>query len=79
MILAITCVYLKDHLWLQMLFSLYITQLQACYLVHYSPFEEQLQGRLEVFNELTTLTLYSTCYTMADVPLDYANPKQVHK
>jgi len=75
MILAITCLYLKDHLWLQMLLSIYITLFQGCYLVHITPFEESLQGKLEVFNELTTITLYITAYTLAEMPLDYANPE----
>jgi len=58
-----------------MVLSIYVTIFQGCYLVHFTPFDSTLTGRLEVFNELTTITLYITAYTLADVPLDYLCPE----
>lgn len=34
----------------------------ACYLVHYKPFTDPLVQQLDVFNELTTDTLFSLVY-----------------
>ena len=76
-LLALTCLYLEDYLWLQMQLSIYVTLLSGCYLGHFTPFEEPLQQKLEVFNEATTILLYATAYTLAEVPLDYKNSTNV--
>lgn len=76
---AMTCLYLEDYLFLQMIISIYATTFSGCYLLHFVPFEEPLQHRLEVFNEVTTILLYSTAYTQAELPRNYENPENAER
>ena len=41
--------------------------------MHFKPFEVPSQQRLEVFNEITTILLYATAYTVGDLPRNYEN------
>jgi len=70
-LLAVTCLYLENSIWLQVQISLYVTLLTASYLLHFMPFEAASQQRLEVFNEITTILLLATTYTLAELPRNY--------
>jgi hypothetical protein len=62
MLFAYTCIKLSDSLWLQISMSMVVTTLAASYHVHYKPYEELLLDRLEIFNEVTIILLFSFVY-----------------
>jgi hypothetical protein len=48
---------------------MYLTTLTACYIAHVAPFEERLVHKLELFNEVSTNTMFSLIYAFAIMPL----------
>jgi len=79
MLFAATCLYLTNHLWLQMLITIYVSTFSASLLLHFKPYENPLLQRLEVFNEVTNLLLFVHAYMLTDLPiLEGNNLAEVH-
>jgi len=52
-----TCLFLYKYVLIQIILLIVTTMAAVCYLLHFSPFDEPLIGRLEVMNECFTLCL----------------------
>lgn len=69
-LLTIVIILTANQLFLQLASQLFVITVQIWYLVTYKPFEEPLMQRLEIYNELTMISLIYCVITFSPLNTD---------